>query len=310
MLKVCISYLTKEQCEHKTKLFPDIKFSFNKNDIYTSDVAFGNPTIEEIEKSPNLKWIQTLSTGVNCYTGSTFPKNIMLTSATGAYGISIAEHIMAMQLTLTKRLINFYNNQKHGIWQDLGELKNIKNSTVLIIGLGDIGTAYAKLVKAFGATVIGVKRNITNKPDYVDEICSSSNIETVLPRADTIVICTPLTAQTKDMINEKTISLMKSGVIVINIARGQIINTEALCHALDTGKISAVGLDVTHPEPLPKNHKLWSYDNVIITPHISGNFNSNVTKSTIIDIIFDNLMRYINGEQLINIKNDDIMDKK
>ncbi len=301
MLKVCIQYLTKEQCEHKISLFPNVEFSFNKEDIYKSDISFGGPSIEELPKCQNLKWVQTLSTGVDYYLDNNFPKHIMLTSANGAYGVAIAEHIMSMHLMLAKKLNTFYTNQKTCTWQNIGVLKNVCNSTVLVIGLGDIGTKYAKLVKAFGATVIGVKRNTAVKPEYLDELYTHNDLEKVLPRADVAVICTPLTSLTSNMINEKSLSLMKTGVILINIARGRIIDTEALCKALDTGKVGAAGLDVTQPEPLPENHKLWGYDNVIITPHISGNFKSSITSQAIIDIIFENLKRFINEEELINV---------
>ncbi len=303
MLNVYIDYITKEDCMHRMSEFSNVNFSFDAQDLYKSEIIFGGPDIQQINNCPNLKWIQTMSAGVDMYMKGDFPKNIMLTNARGAYGTAISEHLLSMHLTLIKKLNEYYENQKQSTWKKLGTVQNVKGSTVLIIGFGDIGKNYAKLVKAMGAKVIGIKRTPIKLPPYADEIHTADNLENVLPIADVIAICTPGTNSTKNMINKKTIAQMKNGAIILNIGRGHIIDSDALCNALDSGKISGAGLDVTNPEPLPKNHKLWNYNNVIITPHISGNFHSNETKNTIVDIFFDNLHKFINKNELENAIN-------
>ncbi len=299
-MKAYIKYIKEEFCAERMKEFPNVEFGFSEEDFYTCDAVFGNPSIEEIAKNPKLKWIQTVSAGVDMYMKGDFPSNILLTNATGSYGLAISEHLLAMHLSLTKKINLYRDNQKQNIWKNLGPVKAISGSTVLVLGMGDIGSDYAKLAKAMGAYVIGVRRTDSNKPDYVDELYLTEDLHKALPKADVIAVCLPGTAKTAKMINADTISMMKDGVIILNIGRGSIIDTDALCDALDSGKIGGAGLDVTDPEPLPSEHKLWNYDNVLITPHISGGFNQEKTRTKMIDIFFDNLHKFMNNERLQN----------
>lgn len=209
--------------------YPECKFYFGEDNIENADVIFGNPNCKNISNYTNLKWIQTASAGVDAYLNGNFPENIILTNATGAYGLAISEHMLAMHLSMIKKLHVYRDEQLKHSWKNLGMVTSIKDSTVLVLGLGDIGSDYAKLVKAMGAYVIGVRRSDLTKPDFVDEIHLSEELNDLLPRADAIAIAMPCTEKTKRMINKDTISLMKDTAVILNVGRGLIIDTDALC---------------------------------------------------------------------------------
>lgn len=301
MLNVNIANaVLKDSFMKHSKKFPSCNFYFGNDNIEKADVIFGNPSLEQVQTCKNLKWIQTVSAGVDAYIKGGFPENITLTNATGSYGLAISEHLLAMHLALIKKINLYYQSQLNHSWDRHGTVKAVSGSTVLILGLGDIGSDYAKIVKAMGAYVIGLRRSDLTKPDYVDEIHLSDKLNELLPRADVVAIALPGTVHTKHMINEKTIALMKDGAVVLNVGRGLIIDTMALCNALNSGKLGGAGLDVTDPEPLPSDHPLWDAKNLVLTPHVSGGFQLPETMSRNAGLFADNLDRFIKGEKLHN----------
>ena len=228
-----------------------------------------------IEAAPKLRWVQMLSTGVN---GVPFDllqeRGIVLTNA-GAYGPNMADHTMAFMLMLSRQIPQILRRQVKERWlkkdtaiPDPGELDG---QTLLIIGLGGIGLETAKRAAAFGMRIIATRRHIDRPaPDYVHELHPIEALDDLLPRADWINVSVPYTADTTDLIGDREFGLMRDGVHMLCLARGGIINTDALLRALDSGKVAGAGLDVTDPEPLPDDHPLWDYPNVVITPHSSG----------------------------------------
>ena len=159
---------------------------------------------------------------------------------------------------------------------------------------------FAKRVKALGAYTIGIKRDISNKPECIDEIYTLDKLDELIPRADVIALTVPNNPDTYKLMNEKRIYLMKQGAVLLNVGRGVLVDTDALNKALSEGRIMA-GLDVTDPEPLPDSHPLWKQENCIITPHISGFFYLPKTLEYIVEIALDNMARYAEGKQLNNI---------
>ncbi|MFI3325320.1 MAG: D-2-hydroxyacid dehydrogenase [Clostridia bacterium] len=280
--------------------FPNCNIYYGEENIENADVIYGNPSLEQIYTCKNLKWIQTVSAGVDAYIKGGFPENISLTNATGAYGLAISEHLLAMHLSLIKKFNHYFSSQQKNEWINHGMVKAVDGSTVLILGLGDIGGKYAKIVKAMGAYVIGLRRSDSQKPDYVDEIHLSEKLDELLPRADVVAIALPGTAQTKHLINKHTLSLMKKDAIILNVGRGSIIDSSALCEALNSGNLAGAGLDVTEIEPLPSGDPLWSAKNLVLTPHISGGFGLEQTISTNVSLFADNLERFIKGQPLKN----------
>jgi phosphoglycerate dehydrogenase-like enzyme len=175
----------------------------------------------------------------------------------------------------------------------------LRGQTLLIDGLGGTGQDLAQRAHGFDMRVIATRRHPNqNKPDTVEAVYGHDQLHTLLPEADWVAVCVPLTDETQDRYHDPEFALMKNTAYITNIARGKIINTDALMRALDNGQIAGAGLDVTDPEPLPAGHLLWDYENVIITPHASGH--SPQADDRLLDLICENAQRFIKGEPLKN----------
>ena len=208
--------------------------------------------------------------------------------------------MLGMLLELFKKLHLYRDAQHLHQWKSLGRVRSIEGSTVLVLGMGDIGGEFARKVKALGATVIGVRRTDTRKPDYVDELYLTEELDRLLPRADVVAVALPGNGETAGMLNRKRIESIKEGAVLLNVGRGVIVDTEALCDALESGHLGGAGLDVTDPEPLPENHRLWNFHNAVITPHISGFYHLPETLERIVRISAENLEAYRSGKPLRN----------
>ena len=169
------------------------------------------------------------------------------------------------------------------------------------MGLGDIGRAYARMVKAMGAYVIGVKRRAGNCPDYVDELALTEELDSVLPRVDVVLSILPNTAATRYLYTDESFDHMKDSAVFINCGRGNAVSTEVLYRALSEHKIAAAGVDVTEVEPLPAESPLWALENLVITPHISGGFHLPETFERIVEIAAGNLEAFLAGKELRNV---------
>lgn len=286
---------------------PEYRFCYRSPETVTqeeldqSDILIGNPPASLLHGSPRLKWLQCNSAGTEPFLqpGVLHP-DTLLTNATGAYGLAISEHMLGMLLELFKKLHLYRDAQHLHQWKSLGRVRSIEGSTVLVLGMGDIGGEFARKVKALGATVIGVRRTDTRKPDYVDELYLTEELDRLLPRADVVAVALPGNGETAGMLNRKRMESMKEGAVLLNVGRGVIVDTEALCDALESGHLGGAGLDVTDPEPLPENHRLWNFPNAVITPHISGFYHLPETLERIVRISAENLEAYRSGKPLRN----------
>lgn len=250
----------------------------------------------------NLRWIQLNNAGTEGYCEKgVLPEGARLTNATGAYGLAISEHMIGCLFELRKKLQLYYQNQLSHVWKPEGHVGVVEGSTVLVIGLGDIGAAFGKKMRALGCRVIGVKRRLKDKPEWIDALYGMEELEQILPHADIIAMSLPGNPSTYHTLDRKRISLLKENAIVLNVGRGTAIDTDALTEALCAGRIGGAALDVTDPEPLPKEHTLWSAPNTIITPHVSGGFSLPETLEQIVDIFAVNLRHYLAGEPLENV---------
>ena len=272
--------------------------------IAQASVIIGQPSLDEIHLAPKLEWIQISWAGTDRYTGVPgFPSHVTLTNVSGAFGGVIAEHVFAGILSLYRRLPQYQKQQNLHIWQDCGTEKTIEGSRVLILGTGDIGTNLARRLRAFGAYVVGLRRNIAQIPPDFHEIASIDTLEQQLPLADIVIGCVPGSKQTSQLLNKKRLSMMKSDAVLANVGRGSLIETDALTDVLSQGHLYGAVLDVTDPEPLPPSHPLWSMEQVILTPHVAGvSFgHTPQTEDLIYQICCDNLRRYLNGQPLKHI---------
>ena len=156
-------------------------------------------------------------------------------------------------------------------------------------------------MNALGANIYGIKRTVTNKPDYIKALYTLDYLNELLPAMDIVALCLPNSSQTQNVISTHQLELMKNDSIIINVGRGNAIDTDALTSALKNNTIGGAILDVTQPEPLPTEHPLWKQKNVIITPHISGGYHAQETIEGIERIILENAQRYVNGQPLANV---------
>lgn len=270
--------------------------------VQEMDIIIGNVGPEKIAGTKNLKWMQLNSAGTDGYlTEGVLPKEAKLTNATGAYGLAISEHMIAMALGLKKKLYLYGKNQEDGIWKDEGPVTSIWNAVTLVLGLGDIGSEFALRMKALGSYVIGIRRTQQQKPDFVDELYQMEHLEECLGRADIVAMSLPGTKETFRIMNRERLRKMKSDAILLNVGRGTAVDTEALCDALEQGWIGGAGLDVTDPEPLPEEHRLWRAPHLILTPHVSGQYHLKETHERILKIAFYNLKAFLNGKEMKNV---------
>jgi phosphoglycerate dehydrogenase-like enzyme len=285
---------------------PEIKFDVVESSsdyselIKKSEIVFGWPKTDLVKKSENLKWLHLPSAGVDRYANKEIYQNqdIVLTNSSGVYGKPIAEHVFAMIMAHNRNLINYAYDKKEKKWQRKNEIKDFFNSTVGILGLGDIGSTIARRAKAWGAQVLALKRTAAELPDYVDQIYLNKDLNKLLKRSDYVILTLPATPETKGIIGRKEFKRMKNSAFVVNIGRGSLIKQEELVEALEKGWIAGAGLDVTEPEPLPETSKLWEMDNLILTPHTSGFSPTNDQRR--FEIFKDNLKHYLNQEELLN----------
>lgn len=272
-----------------------------KEDVAWADVILGNVPDFFLTGSPKLLWMQTGSAGVESYVRpGVLAENTLLTNATGAYGLAISEHMLGMLLELFKKLELYRDAQKDGQWKSLGAVKAVYGSTVLVLGMGDIGGEFGKRCKALGAKVIGVRRSNRQKPDYADEVHLLEDLDQLLPQADVVAVTLPGTEATRGLMNRERLAKMKEGAVLLNVGRGYIVDTEALCDALESGHLSGAGVDVTEPEPLPADHRLWRIPTALVTPHVSGFYHLEETHQRIVNIFVENLEHFRKGEPLRN----------
>ena len=241
------------------------------------------------------------SAGANEYLDGALPEGTLLTNATGAYGLAISEHMLAVLLQIYKKLPQYWEAQREESWRDAGPVRSVCGSTVLILGLGDIGGEFARRVKALGGYTIGVRRKGLDKPDYLDELYLTDALDGLLPRADVVAMSLPGTKETYRLMNRERLYLMKQDAVLLNVGRGTTVDTDALCDLLEDGRLLGVGLDVTDPEPLPQGHRLWKAPGAYLTPHIAGGNHLAETMERIVRISAANLRAYLSGRELQNV---------
>ena len=296
---------------HKKRLeeaAPDAAFTYSSVSAVTEEmvqeanVIIGNVPAGFLHASEKLELLQLNSAGADAYIkkGVLHPSTI-LTNSTGAYGKAVSEHLFAMALALQKKLHLYRDDQFQGSWNDYGQITSLTDATVLIVGLGDIGLSFARLCKGMGSHIIGVKRRPSHCPEGVDELYLTEELRQAVPRADVVASFLPGTSETYHIFDAGFFSAMKPTAIFLNGGRGNSVDQEALLYALENGEIYGAGLDVTDPEPLPSDHPLWKQKNIMITPHISGQYHLQETFERVVRIAAGNLEHYMKQEPLRNV---------
>ena len=243
-----------------------------------------------IEKFINLKYIQLTSAGYDRVPMEYVKQhNIKINNARGVYSIPMAEFAIAGVLQLYKHMDRFAENQKDALWNKERNLQELFGKTVCIVGCGNVGTECAKMFKAFGCNVVGVDI-VTSKDENYCKIELIDNIDEVLAYSDIVVLTLPLTERTFHIMNKDRFEKMKKESVLVNIARGAVVDSTALIEALDNKKLGGAVLDVFEEEPLGNENRLWSMENVIVTPHNS--FVGDGNRERLERIIFINMEKY------------------
>ena len=270
-----------------------------EEDVARADAIVGNIRPELLAHAKNLKLLQLNSAGSNPYLSlPAVCPGARLCCATGAYGLAISEHMMGVLLELMKKLALYRDNQFEGRWQDLGPVTSVYGANVLVVGMGDIGTSFARLCAAFGARVTGVRRRAGEKPDFVESIRTPADLDALLPEADVVFLSLPETPETIGLMSDQRIALMKETAYLLNCGRGSAVDQAALLRAVRAGKLAGAGLDVITPEPLSQDHPLWREPRIVITPHVSGQYHLAETHNRIVALACRNLRALQSGGPL------------
>jgi phosphoglycerate dehydrogenase-like enzyme len=254
--------------------------------------AWKLPT-ELYREAARLRWVQAMGAGVDWALRQPLPAGVALTRVPGIFGPWMSEYVLGWCLWVTQRMAMYLDARAERRWLQTVPPDRLRDKTLLLVGVGDIGRAVARAARAVGARVEGV--NTTGRPvREVDRIHPARQLRVALGRADFVVLLVPLTDSTRGLIGPAELAAMKPGAWLINIARGAVIDEAALVAALEGGRIGGAVLDVFETEPLPADHAFWKLPNAIVTPHIAGPS----TAEEIAPIFDDNLRRFLAGRPL------------
>ncbi|MBI3978525.1 MAG: D-2-hydroxyacid dehydrogenase [Chloroflexi bacterium] len=254
-----------------------------------------------LEGTPDLRWVHTSSQGVDYYL---FPRimetDVILSRSAGVQCEAIGEHTMGLVLALAKNFPRYFRDQLARRWQRI-PAEMIAGKALVLVGLGGLGSEIALRARALGMRVVAVdiRPPAELRPELADLLLPGEELHRALGMADYLVMAVPLTSRTRGMIGERELRLMKPTARVISVCRGPVVQEAALVAALREGRLAGAGLDVTEVEPLPAESPLWEMENVIITPHCSGQIPGIIDKGTA--IFTENLRRYVDGEPLLHV---------
>jgi phosphoglycerate dehydrogenase-like enzyme len=255
---------------------------------------------ELIERAGKLRFIQSIGAGTDQFSRDLLrQRGIRLASASGVNARAVSDHGMALVLALARRLPEARDNQAKRVWRgmisDLGTREDeLGGKVIVIVGIGAIGGRLARLAKAFDMRVIGIRRDPAAGKGDADAVHGVGALNDVLPEADFVALCCPLTKDTEKLIDATALGHMKPSAFLVNVARGRCVDEPALVEALRTNRIAGAGIDVTAEEPLSPSSPLWGMDNAFITPHTAGE--TRHYEDNVLDILIDNLSRLWKGE--------------
>ncbi len=253
-----------------------------------------------LERAPRLRLIQSIGAGVDQFPRDALAaRGVRLASARGVNARAVSEHAMALILALARKLPEARDNQRQRAWRGMvgdpeAREDELGGKTLVVVGLGAIGTRLAALAKAFDMRVIGVRRNVAAGGGAADAVRALGELRSLLPEADVVALACPLTPETEKLIDTEALARMKPSAVLVNVARGRCVDEGALIAALATRRIAGAGIDVTVEEPLAPASPLWSMENVLLTPHTAGE--TRRYEDNVLAILMENLDRLWQGE--------------
>ena len=272
-------------------------------ELPAADIFCGHPKVpvpwDEVVRRGRLRWIQSSAAGLDhCLVPSVVESDIIVTSASGVLANQVADHTIALLAGLLRSLPTFFRAQQKREFIRR-PTRDLHGARIGIIGLGRNGRRLAEVLSAFRTTILATDWFPVNKPPHVAELLPADAVDEILPRIDILILAAPLTEHTRGMIDARRLALLPQGAIVINVARGPLVVDRRFGRRARIGPPRRRGLDVTDPEPLPPESRLWDLPNVIITPHVGGQAATRIDDMT--NFFCDNLRRYLAGQPLRNL---------
>jgi phosphoglycerate dehydrogenase-like enzyme len=272
MVRACegvdaVTLVEARDAEAFTRAIPRARVVVIHNGLYTGEIAASLLTLGR-----RLEWLHLVTAGWDALLKHGAPSGVALSNSSGIWTPVVVEHALAMLLGLLRCLPQMERGRARGRWVH-GEIRDslscLRTRTLVVLGMGSIGRATARIAKAFEMRVIGVSR--TRRPDaHADRAVGVEQLEEVLPEADVLLISVPLRPATRHLMDASRLARLKPSAVLINVARGEVVDEAALVRALADGRLAGAGLDVFADEPLPPDHPLWRLDNVILSPHVGG----------------------------------------
>jgi phosphoglycerate dehydrogenase-like enzyme len=270
-----------------------------------ADIFCGHPKVpvswDDVGRRNRLRWIQSSAAGLDhVLVPSVVESDIIVTSASGVLANQVADHTIALVTGLLRSLPTYFRaQQKHEFIRR--PTRDLHGMRIGIIGLGRNGRRLAEVLSAFHTTIVATDwwALKMTRPTQVAELLPADAVDQILPRIDILILAAPLTQHTRNMIDARRLALLPKGALVINVARGPLVVTDDLVAALESGHLGGAGVDVTEPEPLPTESRLWDLPNVIITPHVGGQSATRAGDMT--KFFCNNLRRYLAGRPLVNL---------
>ena len=298
--------MDEDQRDMLKRAAPDYRIDFvspkelKEEQAEAADVIIGNLPERFLPHIKRAKLLQLQTSGVAAHYLKLprYAPDAILCSASGAYGVPIAEYMLGTLLTLMRRLHLYRDDMKEGRWQPRFDGMSLHGARVLSLGMGDIGTEFSTRCALLGAQVIGIRRRAAQPPAGIERVAAMEELDDLLPWADVVALSLPQTEETVGIMNRARFEKMKGGSYLINVGRGSAVDQEALLWALQSGRLAGAGLDVCDPEPLPPEHPLWKQENLLLTPHISGQYFLKSTQDRITRLICGNLKALRDGGEM------------
>ncbi|MDD5544435.1 MAG: D-2-hydroxyacid dehydrogenase [Acidobacteriia bacterium] len=305
--------MTDERVADVQRFFPDIDMVHAVNsEVLTGELVEADVLCSMRITSPlfqsarRLRWIHSPAAGIG---GLMIPEvlnsDVLITNGRGLFSVVMAEHTLGFILACSRRFPDSYRFQAQHtwaqelLWEKVPHMGEVRGKTLGLVGLGSIGQEIAKRARAFEMRILAVKKDPSTGREFADEIFPVDQLHNLLRQSDFVVLAVPHTPETKHLIGEPELAVMKHSAYLLNVGRGKLIDEAALIKALNRGQIAGAALDVFETEPLPLDSPLWNHLNVFITPHSSACFPESWGRSR--DLIVENIRRFQTGEPLLNL---------
>jgi len=285
---------------------PDAVFLYREQetvpeaDVKEANIIIGNVKASFLHDVPNLKWLQLDSAGSDQFAALPIFKEerAQLTNASGSYGLVISEYMVGAAILMSVGFHKYRDQQNQSVWQKNPPSKTISGTKTLVVGLGDIGSNFARRMNDLGSDITAIRRTNTPGEAYIKAVYTLNELPKALSEADIVAVCLPNSKETENVFNSKAFSQMKEGAFFINVGRGTAVDADALAAALNKGHLGGAVIDVTNPEPLPESHPLWACEHAMITPHIAGLDEQKDAFGKIVSLATSNLESFVNGTPL------------